>query len=167
MKWIVTLNDVEFAVQSSVECEDVTVEVEGAQCEVEVLEHAGGRLVALVNHIPIAVDLTVPNAQVLIRGRTWPCRIKVETERSHQLAIVSRASGGRAHHRNVVALMPGKIVDVCVQPGDSVQLGGVLLIQSAMKMENEIRLDREGTVKTVHVTPGQAVEAGALLVEVE
>ena len=35
------------------------------------------------------------------------------------------------------------------------------------KMENEIRATAEGVVKTVHVTPGQAVESGELLVELD
>ena len=43
---------------------------------------------------------------------------------------------------------------------------GIIIIE-AMKMENEIRATAEGVVKTVHVTPGQAVESGELLVELD
>jgi biotin carboxyl carrier protein len=57
--------------------------------------------------------------------------------------------------------MPGKIVRVEVKEGDTVQKGDALLVMEAMKMENEIRATHSGVVKTVKVTPGQAVETGA------
>lgn len=59
--------------------------------------------------------------------------------------------------------MPGNILDVKVSAGASVKAGDVLVILEAMKMENEIMAPCDGTVTSVSVTKGAAVESGALL----
>lgn len=77
------------------------------------------------------------------------------------------AMGGVVGPERVVAPMPGKIVRVLVQPGDSVTARQGLVVVEAMKMENELRASREGRVKEVHVAEGASVEAGRLLVVIE
>jgi pyruvate carboxylase subunit B len=67
----------------------------------------------------------------------------------------------------VTAPMPGMIVRVHVQPGETVTQGQGVVSMEAMKMENELRAPTAGTVKAVLVQPGQAVEKGAVLVELE
>jgi biotin carboxyl carrier protein len=62
--------------------------------------------------------------------------------------------------------MPGKIVRVLVQTGDAVQARQPLVVMEAMKMENELRASRDGTVADVRVREGTSVDAGALLVVV-
>jgi biotin carboxyl carrier protein len=65
------------------------------------------------------------------------------------------------------APMPGLIVQLRVQVGDTVSAGAGLVVMEAMKMENELRTVSAGKVRAVHVTVGAAVEKGALLVELE
>ncbi len=67
----------------------------------------------------------------------------------------------------VKAIMPGKVLRVMVKPGDAVANGDVVLILEAMKMENELRAHKAGTVKAVHAAPGQDVEMAQVLVEIE
>jgi len=67
----------------------------------------------------------------------------------------------------VTAMMPGAILRVLVAAGDEVQEGDVVVILEAMKMENEIHAHKAGVVKTVHVGPGDSVENGQALVEIE
>ena len=63
----------------------------------------------------------------------------------------------------VNAPMPGNILSVNVQVGDTVSEGQVLMILEAMKMENEIMAPVSGKVTAVNVTKGAVVESGALL----
>jgi pyruvate carboxylase subunit B len=63
--------------------------------------------------------------------------------------------------------MPGLIVRVNVSVGDRVEAGQGLVVMEAMKMENELRAAAAGTVRTVRVRPGEAVEKGQVLVEFE
>jgi biotin carboxyl carrier protein len=58
-------------------------------------------------------------------------------------------------------------VSVDVAEGDAVDAGGRLLVVEAMKMQNELRSPRSGTVGRVAVGPGQTVELGDLLLVVE
>lgn len=67
----------------------------------------------------------------------------------------------------ITALMPGRVLSVHVREGQAVEVGELLLILEAMKMENEVRSPQAGVVKRVGVAPGASVEAGQVLVEVE
>jgi biotin carboxyl carrier protein len=67
----------------------------------------------------------------------------------------------------VVAPMPGKVVRVLVKPGDSVRARQPVVVVEAMKMENELRADRDGTVSEVHARDGTSVEAGTLLIVIQ
>lgn len=67
----------------------------------------------------------------------------------------------------VIAPMPGKILDVNVDVGDRVQYRDVLCILEAMKMENEIMAPVEGIVKEVGVAAGQDVLYGDVLLVIE
>jgi acetyl-CoA/propionyl-CoA carboxylase biotin carboxyl carrier protein len=67
----------------------------------------------------------------------------------------------------VTAIMPGKIIRLLIATGDQVAEGDVVCILEAMKMENELKAPKAGTVKVIHVQPGQDVEMGAVLAEIE
>jgi len=67
----------------------------------------------------------------------------------------------------LITQMPGKIVKLMVNVGDKVQQGQTVLILEAMKMENEIKAGVAGTVKSINVQVGQALESGVLLIEID
>ena len=62
--------------------------------------------------------------------------------------------------------MAGVIQEVLVQPGDEVTAGQVVIVIEAMKMQNDLRARRAGTVKAVYASVGQRVEQGAKLLVV-
>lgn len=72
----------------------------------------------------------------------------------------------RAISGEVLASLPGQIVDVFVKEGDSVDSGSPLVILDAMKMENEIVAPRSGVVKKISVNPGQILAKGDLILEI-
>ena len=65
------------------------------------------------------------------------------------------------------ALMGGKIVSVDVKPGDKVKKGQTLLVYEAMKMENDVASEIEGTIKRIFVAPGDIVNTDQIMVEFE
>ncbi len=67
----------------------------------------------------------------------------------------------------VVSALPGRVVRVLVEPGARVRRGDVLLVVEAMKMEHEIRAPADGEVRSIACSPGDAVEEGVALVELE
>ena len=79
---------------------------------------------------------------------------------SQKESTVSKGSNGI----DVKAPMPGTIISVTVQLGETVKAGQVLCILEAMKMENEIVAPEDGVVSEIIISKGAAVEAGASLV---
>lgn len=67
----------------------------------------------------------------------------------------------------IIAPMGGKVIDVKVKAGDSIQEGDEVIILEAMKMELPVVADTGGTVKEVRCNKGDAVEAEAVLVVLE
>ncbi|OPX37245.1 MAG: acetyl-CoA carboxylase biotin carboxyl carrier protein subunit [Desulfobacteraceae bacterium 4484_190.1] len=67
----------------------------------------------------------------------------------------------------VTAPMGGKILDIKVKPGDSVNEGDEVIILEAMKMELPVVTNDSGTVKEIKCKIGDAVDAEAVLVEIE
>ena len=66
----------------------------------------------------------------------------------------------------VKALMPGRVVRVLVNKGDTVQKGSGVLILEAMKMENEIQAPIAGVIDQIFVSAGDTVDGGADLVHI-
>ncbi len=66
-------------------------------------------------------------------------------------------------NKAVVSPMPGKVVEVFVSPGDSVDEGDSLIVLEAMKMENVIKATTNGEVKNVYTSVGDSVEKNCRL----
>ena len=91
-------------------------------------------------------------------------RIALADPLRDRLAHAAEHGRSEAEDEEVLAQMPGRVVEVSVSEGDTVAAGGLLLVLEAMKMQNEIRAERGGTVARLSVASGEAVEGGALLV---
>ena len=73
-------------------------------------------------------------------------------------------SGGHHHGvAQIVAQMPGKVVKVQVEAGETVEKGVGVVVVEAMKMQNEMKSPRAGVVVSVNVKPGDTVNAGDVL----
>jgi len=83
--------------------------------------------------------------------------------------LAAQTHGGKGARRNekVTAYMPGRVVAILAQEGDAVTAGQGIVVLEAMKMQNEIRAEHDGTLTKIHVQSGQAVEGGDPLFELE
>lgn len=157
----IILNDVEY----SVTAEDETITVNGRPFSVEVAPDG------TVYVDGIAYEVALEEGTAVIGGDRVPIQIKGLTTlaptpppppRPAEPALPAQAGAGA-----VLAIMPGKIVRVMVEPGQQVQEGDPVCVLEAMKMENELHARKAGTVKAVHVRPGDDVEKDQVLVEIE
>ena len=103
--------------------------------------------------------------EVVVAG--W--RFDLEVEDVAIAEIRGRATAGHeaAVHdgpTEVRAIIPGRVVAVAVVAGEAVTTGQRLLAVEAMKMENELRAPRDGTIDRVVVAVGETVELGDPLV---
>ena len=78
-----------------------------------------------------------------------------------------RQKADPANPGHIGASMPGMVVNVAVQIGDSVVKGQKLLMLEAMKMQTLIAAEQEGKISEISIHPGTQVEAGDLLMTIE
>jgi biotin carboxyl carrier protein len=112
---------------------------------------------------PSASERAAGQARFEVTVDGWVFQVRVESALQAEL----RDRAGRAaaaahpHVRQVVrAQIPGRVVRLWVAVGQSVEAGERLLAVEAMKMENEVRAPRAGTVESIAVTLGGTVELG-------
>jgi biotin carboxyl carrier protein len=82
-----------------------------------------------------------------------------------------RGSGSQGEHADGLAeiktAMPGKVVRILVEVGAAVEKADGVLVVEAMKMQNELKTPKAGTVREIRVTEGDTVSAGDVLALIE
>ena len=135
------------------------LKINGNDYNVEINEVEGQEIKMNVNGMPYAVTVDQemkPTKKTVVTSAAQP--------------RVAPAAGGSVQKSNaatgtkVQAPLPGTILDVFVNVGDTVKSGQTVVLLEAMKMENNIEADCDGTVKEVKVRKGDSVLEGDVLV---
>ena len=164
MKYITTVEDKQFLVEI---IDEKHVSVDGKVYEVDFESVSGQPVYSLIVDGKSHESYVAPGDhdwQVLIRGRLYP--VTVEDEREKRLR--SAAGGGVAEtgEFHLRAPMPGLVVAILVTEGQAIKKGQVLLILESMKMQNELKAPRDGTIGRVRVKAGETVEQKQTLLSV-
>ena len=86
----------------------------------------------------------------------------------YEFTLADHEALASASNANAIyAPMPGKIIEVKVKTGDTVTLGQTLVVMEAMKMELELKAERDATIKSVDYKAADQVKADDVLVELE
>jgi propionyl-CoA carboxylase alpha chain len=116
----------------------------------------GARLAVHVRMIPNGFELAYRGIEV---------KAFVYTEREARYARLMPVKKLSDSGKSVRSPMPGLIVSIAVTPGQEVKAGETLAVVEAMKMENILRAERDGSIKTVRVKPGDSVAVDAVIME--
>lgn len=111
----------------------------------------------------VKADAASKTYTIKINGRHYPVVVKDKFDLLLEKLGLHHAGAGKVN--NVKAPMPGLIVDLRIQAGDTVQTGDALLVLEAMKMENILKSPGDGTIKSINVKKGDSVEKGQILIE--
>jgi biotin carboxyl carrier protein len=156
MKYITTIDEKQFAVEI---IDEKHVSVNGKVYEIDFESVAGQPVYSLIvdgrsheSYIYQGDD----NWQVLMRGRLYP--VQVEDEREKRLRAAAGGGVAETGEFHLRAPMPGLVVAVPVTEGEPVKRGKVILILESMKMQNELKAPRDGTIGRIRVRPGETVE---------
>lgn len=76
---------------------------------------------------------------------------------------IRSAAASSEGRQNVIASMPGRVVRVLVKAGDTVSAGQGIVVVEAMKMQNEVRSPKAGSIERLLVCEGQAINAGDII----
>ena len=113
----------------------------------------------------MAAASAAPAVEVVVDG--WRFELEVEDERRAVLrrrATRERDADASSGPTEIRAIIPGRVAAVRVAVGDEVEAGQGLLVVEAMKMQNELRAPRAGTIERVAVDEGRTIDHGDLLV---
>lgn len=119
------------------------------------------------NHVRVEVNGTP--YMVELEKKTSPkikpvVRTAATTPAAPPAAAVTRPNVGG---KGIKSPLPGVILEIKVKEGDTVKRGQTLLILEAMKMENDIKADRDGKVTSIKVSKGESILEGTDLIIIE
>jgi biotin carboxyl carrier protein len=142
------------------------ITVDGTSHDVEVGDVAASPV--RVNVDGVDYDVEVPGKPA--RGATpapqsAPTRPIARPTATASPATPAPTPGASA--KAMTAVMPGRVLSVAVSVGDSVSRGDLICVIEAMKMEQQIGANRDGVISAVHVSGGDSVAHGQILVEFE
>lgn len=151
-----------------VEIRDGKVFVDGEYVELDLRQSGAPELYSLLYNgrsFELLIEAERFNYGVTLRGERF--EVQVEDERTRRLntgrQMVSVPEGELA----IRAPIPGLVVKILVEIGQAVTSDQPLILLEAMKMENEIRALRGGTVKSIACVAGQRVEQNSVLIVLE
>jgi biotin carboxyl carrier protein len=146
-----------------------SVSLRGAKVSAEVLRLPDGRLSILLSdgrQVSGRASLTA-GGETSVSSSRGIVRLSLLDPLHDRLARSPSAGGSPEGEEEIRASMPGRVIQVSVAPGDSIEKGALLLVLEAMKMQNEIRAERAGLVKEVGIRAGEAVDGGAVMLTVQ
>jgi len=111
----------------------------------------------------VTVHRLLSHYQVTVNGAAFEIALFDPKQLRHQTGAGEESAGPAS----VTAPMPGKLVKLLVAEGDSVKEGQGVAVVEAMKMQNELKAPKSGTVDRVGVVAGQAVNAGEVLLTIQ
>jgi len=86
---------------------------------------------------------------------------EAEAASARVMPVVTASDTGK----KLLCPMPGLVVSIAVSEGQEVKAGETLAVVEAMKMQNVLRAERDGTVKKIHAAPGATLAVDALIME--
>jgi propionyl-CoA carboxylase alpha chain len=118
-----------------------------------------------IDKTDFALEIADRTEGYAMRHRGFSAVALVCTPRSAELQALLPEKVKADTSRLVISPMPGLVVSVAVEQGQSVKAGEPLLVVEAMKMENVIRAEKDGVIKTVNIEAGASVAADELMIE--
>ena len=127
--------------------------INGNEYNVAVEELEGNKANVTVNGKSYEVELDRPAKPAVSKPVARPAAAAPAAAPAPKAAPAAGGAG-------IKAPLPGVILDIKVKVGDAVAKGQTVAILEAMKMENNINADREGTVVSINVEKGQSIAEG-------
>jgi propionyl-CoA carboxylase alpha chain len=163
--WVVKLDGHALALQAESVDGGAIVEIDGERRTIELEYRPGRPLVrARIDERAVVLQADPRREGWQLRWRGRIVRAFVRTSRAAELAARIPEKHPPDTSKLVISPMPGLMISINVEPGQSVEAGEELAVLEAMKMENVLRAERSGVVGEVNVKPGDTVAADQVLI---
>ncbi len=166
MRYVATIDgaDQEFEVEE-LTGHSLRIRLGDESIEVDVRRTGGTSFSILVGDRAFDLDVARQNDELIVASRGSATRVTLQDAARRVRGGAARAHG--AGKAELKAMMPGRVVNLLVNVGDTVAAHQGVAVIEAMKMENELKAPKAGKVTEIKVAPGQTVEKGALLLVIE
>ncbi len=167
--WNVALGGKEFTVMIDPRQGGATVEFDdGVEMDVEGDWTPGDTLaVMIVDATPITLKVDSITSGLRLRSRGADLEVRVRTPRQAELARLMPEKLPPDTSKYLLCPMPGLVVKIDVSEGDEVEEGQALCTVEAMKMENILRAERKGVVKSIKAEAGASLAVDDIIMEFE
>ena len=166
--WVVFVNGREIPARIRADRDGATVAVNGRELRVESDWKPGQTLARLVvDGRPLVMKVDKIPAGFRLRTRGADLKVQVRRPRTAELARLMPEKLPPDTSKYLLCPMPGLVVKIAVAAGDEVQEGQALATVEAMKMENILRAERKGVVKSVNAEAGQSLKVDDVIMEFE
>ena len=164
-RFIAKINDqdVEFTVQKQ-ENGKLLVEIDGKETELDVKKLSDSQYSVLQGEE--SHDVAVISSDTQWQSFIGDKKVQFTLKDEKQIRREQSSGGTGEASGDVIAPMPGKVVEVEVKEGDPVTKGQGIIIVEAMKMQNEFKAPIDGIIQSIHVNPGDAIEGGTGMVSI-
>ena len=167
MKYLANVGENTYHISLDDQDTRIDLDINGEPLQIDLVPINGDHTYSLLingrSYVAIMMDMD-ESCQVMIDGRVYA----VDVEEEELARLRSQVKG--KHHaggEQIKAPMPGRILDIEVAVGDTVESGQGVAIIEAMKMENELRALTGGVVKEIRTRVGDAVNKNDILVVLE
>lgn len=145
-------------------------EINDESFELDIDKENNGRFHIIRNNKTYTADVLKTNYEtktftIKVNGSKYEIAVK---DRMDEL-LKEMGMEGMAEQKitDIKAPMPGLVLDILIEPGQTVTKGEAVLILEAMKMENSIKSPTDGVIKSIGINKGNAVEKNEILVTFE
>jgi biotin carboxyl carrier protein len=138
--------------------------------ELDAIKNSHSKYHILQNNSPFYAEITEANfnaKKYTVKVNNNSYIVDISNALDMLIKEMGFSIGSIKHINSIKAPMPGLILDITIKVGQEVKEDDALLILEAMKMENVLTSPRDGVIKSISVTKGDAVEKNQLLIEFE
>lgn len=147
---------------------DSKVKIKGKRADIKIVEDDKGFSYIVYRNNKYHVEILEKNQNkyiVMING-VW-YSFSIETPISYKRRKTLTRNGSASKVENVMAPMPGKIIDIMVEENSDIKEGEPIVILEAMKMQNEIVSNVNGKIRKINIKQNDSVMKDEIMIEIE
>lgn len=151
----------------SVENDGELFNIDGQSVEANILEYKEGKFHVLSNNKSYSVEILSHNKeeksfQIKVNRSIFSVTVQDKFDQLLKQMGIDVGAGKKVN--DIKAPMPGMVIQVMVEPGQTIKKGDAIVVLEAMKMENILKSPSDGVIKKVHVLKGDKVEKNQVMV---
>ncbi|MCW5948775.1 MAG: biotin/lipoyl-binding protein [Pyrinomonadaceae bacterium] len=163
MKRIAKINGKELSVEIKIDGSSVRAEIDQNTIEAEFSRPEPGLVKFMIGNRVVEAFVAPDGRAVTIGGKTFDVEL-IDPRRLRAAGSGQQTADGTAE---IKTAMPGKVVRVIAEAGSEVAAGDGVIVVEAMKMQNELKSPKDGTVREIRFNEGDNVATGDVLAVID